>query len=467
MFANLKLRNRMLLGYSIPLALFIFLVIPVLTTARQVAETARQNKISMAAIKGGDEMNTSLSQMGYDERGYLIDQNQKHLIDYQQDLDNFKAAAKNVGDVVNNSEQKERLQQMIQLENQYEDLVTKIIELVKQNKKAEAINIYQSGKASSIFDKFDQLNADFTQKEQSIINTTREKTDANIRFLIAAVLGGAILGCTLAICTAFWISSDISRKIGQAVRAIATSSTDIATAVEQQERSASVQAASVSQTTTTMDELGASSQTSAEQAEAAATGATQVLALVDGNNYNADMFGQSSLRTKVGQITEQILRLSEQTQQIGSISTLVSQLANQTNLLALNAAVEAVRAGEHGKGFAVVAAEIRKLADESKKSAERINALVIDIQNASNSTVMVTDEGRKIVESVVAAVNNIAMNTQQISLTAKQQAIAIQQVVESMNSINTGAAQTASGITQTKVGTQKLTEVANNLKDVV
>ncbi|MGB3207132.1 MAG: methyl-accepting chemotaxis protein [Crinalium sp.] len=206
------------------------------------------------------------------------------------------------------------------------------------------------------------------------------------------------------------------------------------------------QATSVNQTTSTMDELSASSQASASQAEAAAAGTREVLSLVDGNQQtdNSQVYQESSLREKVGQIGEEIKHLSEQTQQIGMISTLVSELANQTNMLALNAAVEAVRAGEHGKGFGVVASEIRKLADQSKKSAERINALVQDIQRATNSTVKVTEEGRNIVESVVAAVNNIATNSQQISLNAKQQAIAIQQVVAAMNDLNQGAKQIAS-----------------------
>ncbi len=314
----------------------------------------------------------------------------------------------------------------------------------------------------------------------SVIDSNREQAiDAikladrdinNTKFwVLVGAIGGPLAAIILGIFLSIKITKPLSAKIANIVNSLVSSSSEIAATVEQQERAASQQAASVSQTTTTMDELGASSRISAEQAESAAAGARRVLALVDGSNYpdSSTEFAGSSLREKVGQIAEQILRLSEQTQQIGSISALVSDLANQTNMLALNAAVEAVRAGDHGKGFGVVASEIRKLANQSKKSAERINALVVNIQNATNSTVMATDDGRKTVENVVEAINNIAVNTQQISLTAKQQSIAIQQVVDAMNALKQGASQTASGISQTKVGTQRLNDAAQNLKAVI
>jgi methyl-accepting chemotaxis protein len=232
-----------------------------------------------------------------------------------------------------------------------------------------------------------------------------------------------------------------------------------------------------------MDELGASSRQSSEQAEAAAAGAQQALKLAEGGTRAVErsLDGMNALREKVEAIADQILRLSEQTSQIGGISGLVSDLANQTNMLALNAAVEAVRAGEHGKGFAVVSGEIRKLADQSKKSAEKINALVADIQTAINSTVMVTDEGTKTVEEgvkiaeetsdafagVADAVNNVVLNSQQISLNVKQQAVAIQQVVSAMNSLNTGAQETANGVSQIKIGTHQLNESAMLLKNAI
>ena len=187
------------------------------------------------------------------------------------------------------------------------------------------------------------------------------------------------------------------------------------------------------------------------------------------------------MKSKVEAIAEQILRLSEQTSQIGNITNLVSELANQTNLLALNAAVEAARAGEHGKGFAVVAAEIRKLADQSKKSAERINTLVLDIQNATNATVMATEEGTKTVDSgtylthrtaevfdsLALSITNVYESAQQTLLNVKQQVAAVRQVVEAMDTINNGARETVSGITQTRTAVHQLNHAAQSLQSIV
>ena len=150
-------------------------------------------------------------------------------------------------------------------------------------------------------------------------------------------------------------------------------------------------------------------------------------------------------------------------------------------MLALNAAVEAARAGEQGKGFTVVAGEIRKLAEQSKKSAEKINALVDDIQAAINSTIMVTDQGQKTAiegiklaqnsattfKEIADAVNNVFINSQQISMSSKQQAVAVQQVVSAMNAINLGAQETTTGIGQVKNAASDLNQSATNLKELV
>ncbi len=301
--------------------------------------------------------------------------------------------------------------------------------------------------------------------------------------LVLNLILGTGLTALIASGLAVLFANRTTKLIQGIASAIASSSTEIAATVEQQERTVSGQASSVNQTTITMDELGASSRQSAEQAEASAAGASQALNLTEGGTQAVQqtLKGMTTLKEQVNEIANAIIRLSEQTGQIGTVSSLVGDLANQTNMLALNAAVEAARAGEHGKGFGVVATEIRKLADQSKKSSEKINTLVGDIQSAINKTVMVTDEGTKKVDQglvlaqktaetftgVADSVNNVFLNSQQISLSAKQQAIAIQQIVTAMNSINLGAKESASGITQVKSSAQQLKDAAQQLQAVV
>ena len=274
-----------------------------------------------------------------------------------------------------------------------------------------------------------------------------------------------------------------TRSITEISNAISSSAVEISSTMEQQERIISQQAMAVNQTTSTMNELNYSARQSAEQAQGSANGARQALNLTqEGSNAVEDTLnGMNILREKVGAIAQQIMRLSQQTNQIGNISTIVADLANQTNMLALNASVEAVRAGDQGKGFGVVASEIRKLADQSKSSAEKITTLVADIQNAINLTVMVTDEGTKTVEDgfkiaqeteqafsgVSNAINDIVLSTQQISLNAEQQVTAIQQVVDSMNSLNASAQDNVQGITHVKTRTQELKQASQNLQNVV
>jgi methyl-accepting chemotaxis protein len=279
----------------------------------------------------------------------------------------------------------------------------------------------------------------------------------------------------------------IAKKIGDTLRkasnSIVESATDIAATVEEQELSTSIQASSVNETVTTMDELQASFQQAILQAEASSKSAQDSIDLAEAGNLAVveTLVEMTSLKERVAAIANQILQLSEQTGQIGEITKLVADLASRTNMLALNAAVEAANAGDYGKGFAVVASEIRKLADESKKATAQIYGLVGDIQSATDSTVMVTEEGTKAVdqstrvaqrashafESLAAAINEAHQSTQQTMLNVKQQSAAVDQVLQAMASLDGGASESALGIQQTIKGVTQLKGLAANLQSQV
>ena len=483
MFNQLRMRNRMLLGYAIPGFIYLALSVLAYITANQVFDAFKEVERVQNIIINTNNMYRGADRAVRSFRGYLINRDNSFITQYQTGLDLSRSAANSIKPLIKNPEQRTRLNRMVEFVNEYAVFSNEVIDLLKKNKNTEALTLFNQGKGTQFTNQFEAVSLVFIESEQLILKQEMIEAKASLNFLIVLLIGGSVFLVLFGVLIAWLISSGIVKTIDRAINAIATSSTEIAATVEEQERMATQQAASVNETTTTMDELGASSRATAQQIESAANEAKEALNLAGGGTkaVGQTLEAMATLKIKVSAMQGQILQLREQTDQIGNISTLVSDLANQTNMLALNAAVEAVRAGEHGKGFAVVAAEIRKLADRSKKSADKINLLVGDIQMAINSTVMVTEQGTKTVEAgvniaeetaqafvgVANAINNVVLSSQQISMNAKQQVIAIEQVVDAMNSLNQAAAQTASGIGQTKLGTQKLNEAALDLKAVV
>ena len=280
-----------------------------------------------------------------------------------------------------------------------------------------------------------------------------------------------------------WSIYRASKVLRQSVTTVADSSSEIASTVEAQERLVADQTASVTMTTSTIEQLGTASLQAAQRADSSTTSAREALTLSETGSQAVEntVQGIEELQDKVGAIADQIMQLSEQTDQISTISSLVADVADQTNMLALNAAVEAARAGEQGKGFAVVAGEIRKLADQSRESAGKINILVEAIQSSINSTVMVTDEGNKtakagievaqstanVFKQIATAIDEVYSNSQQIAQTAKQQAVGVQQAVSAMNAINLGAKETVTAVSQVQSSTEDLKTIAHELQVAV
>ncbi len=463
---NWRLRYWIIGGYAVPVLALLVSAGAMIMNINTVNKRSEDLVASYEVNSVVSDLNVNVQSGAKSIRGYLLAKNQRSLEDYRKSQKDSKEFLAKMMTLARSEKERQSLTKLEGLLNNLTALQYDLIAKVDEGKVREAVETWIKGNVHSLVEDVVDLIEEIQLREDQIVANAAKQQQEALNALKLTVMLASGVSLVLSILIGIWVINRTARQMNASASAIAASTIEITTTIEQQERTTIQQASSVNQTTTTMDELAASSRQSAEQAEASAAGARQVLLLVDGRTQEGQ-FSQSSLREKVGDIAAQILHLSEQTNQIGTISSLVSDLASQTNMLALNAAVEAVRAGENGKGFAVVAAEIRKLADQSKRSAEKINVLVLDIQKSTNSTVMVTGEGTKTVEKIVDAIKTIAVNGQQISLTSNQQAIAVQQVVEAMNSLNIAARETVSGISQIKVGTQRLNDAAQELKTVV
>ena len=179
-------------------------------------------------------------------------------------------------------------------------------------------------------------------------------------------------------------------------------------------------------------------------------------------------------------IAETIVKLSEQSQEIGEITSTVEDLAEQSNLLAVNAAVEAARAGEQGRGFTVVAQEIKSLAEQSKEAAKQVQRILKDVQKATATAVMATEQGSKAVDQAKESapsresLQNMSRNFAESAQSAAQIAAAntellsgVDQATQAMVSIREAGNQNVEGMKDMEAAAQSLKDMGQRIADLI
>jgi methyl-accepting chemotaxis protein len=265
-------------------------------------------------------------------------------------------------------------------------------------------------------------------------------------------------------------------NIQEAANNLSTASAQILAATSQQSAGATEQSASITQTTTTVDEVKAISEQAIARAQEVAESSQRTVEVSRAGRQSMQetIASMAEIKDRVEGIAENILALSDKTQQIGEITATVNDIASQSNMLALNASVEAARAGEHGKGFAVVAAEVRSLAEQSKQATAQVRAILTDIQNAINASVMVTEEGTKVVdegvtraeaareaiEQLASVITESAQIASQVAAGGQQQASGVEQIALAMQNIQQAMQQNLSSTRQAEGAAKNLNELA-------
>lgn len=177
-------------------------------------------------------------------------------------------------------------------------------------------------------------------------------------------------------------------------------------------------------------------------------------------NSNSAMQTEKISTTALNGIKDLSVKVNESLKFIKDISQkihIVNDIAFQTNLLALNAAVEAARAGEQGKGFAVVAAEVRRLAESTRKIADEIVGLSVNSVNA-------TDQTSKLMIQLLPEIEKTTNHVKDIAVSSAEQNSTAMQINDAVQQLNIVIQENTSTADQMSNASQKLETEAQVLK---
>ncbi len=243
-----------------------------------------------------------------------------------------------------------------------------------------------------------------------------------------------------------------SYMLTELAKRIDASSREISRSMEEMARGADVQNELVDQTSALIAEMARTIERTSRSAEDAAKSSSEASVVAQSGGQ---MAGQAVDKMRgvfqgIEKYTERVFEFGERTKEIGAIVRVITDVAQQTHLLAINATIEAARAGDAGRGFAVVAEEIRQLAENTSRSAEKIAGIVEEITAGSQEAVKAVkestrhlSEGRDQLTSIIEALDNIVATVtsgsdrvQIISRLAKEQIAGAKETVKAIENIS-------------------------------
>ena len=411
MMKNMKMKTKLILGFSIPIIITIInIVISDVTTkwAASIADEASKERfitISSFATMGFAALSVLLTVWIASLLIKVIEKSVKQLSDAAKDI------AMGRVDI-----------EMVKYNNdEFGDLVDEYTEVIENIK-------YQAKIAEEVSHGNLTITVNPKSPEDLLGNSLKQLVEDN-----------------------FHILSNI-KEVGNQVT---TNSSQVAGASQSLAQGSTEQASAIQQITASIDEIAEKTKQNADEANSAAELVSQALKDVKyGNSQMHDMM-------------EAMADINRSSESISKIIKVIDDIAFQTNILALNAAVEAARAGEAGKGFAVVAEEVRSLAAKSAAAASETAELIEDSISKVNTGSRLADDTAKALETITGVVQKSEVIINGIADSSNYQATAVSQINQAITQVSQVVQTTSATSEECAAASEELSNLAARMHELL
>lgn len=233
---------------------------------------------------------------------------------------------------------------------------------------------------------------------------------------------------------------------------------------------------SSTESTAQSQQLSSSSQEQAHAVQQTAASLEEINSMVKQNSRNAsnasELSVSSSLAAKDGEknmreLIDLMNAISQSSNKIKDITSLIDDIAFQTNLLALNAAVEAARAGEQGRGFAVVAEAVRNLSQRSAQAAKEISSLIAQSVQQVEIGKKKTDQSGDSLVKIVNSIESLKNLNKEISSATAEQSVGIEQIKTAVDKMDESTQKNAHIAQMTSESSQQISNQVKKLDHLV